>query len=207
MSREELKPSGCPFCDAALSDKDLHGYHKHPSNDCLLSGYEFDDIATWNRRAQGVARSDANCSKCGTELAGDGSRCGVCGAQDVARAPEEGNEWVQCRHCGSMCQGEMSDEELAKLRAADAWETWQARAALATTPDEGTETPDIVGFCELIDAYQSAQKTGADDESGCARIALIRAYRAALATAPKMSEAVRDVLFEDDGEPYPRWFE
>lgn len=57
MSREELKLSVCPFCGDELKAKDVHGYHRHPLGGCLLSGYEFDDVAAWNRRAQDVARA------------------------------------------------------------------------------------------------------------------------------------------------------
>ena len=81
--RDELKP--CPFCEAALSDKDLHGYHKHPSSDCLLSGYEFDDISAWNRRAQDVARApEPVTSYCSSRFgkqphAFNHQKCGYCG--------------------------------------------------------------------------------------------------------------------------------
>ncbi|MFM0265498.1 hypothetical protein [Paraburkholderia sediminicola] len=45
--------SPCPFCGAQLGGLSASGYHHHPSNACLLSGFELaaDDIAGWNRRA------------------------------------------------------------------------------------------------------------------------------------------------------------
>jgi hypothetical protein len=42
---------------------------------------------------------------------------------------------------------------------------------------------DIAEFGELIDAYQCAQKDGSHDDRAKARIALMNAYRAALAAS------------------------
>lgn len=45
--------SPCPFCGGRLGGLNASGYHHHPSNACLLSGFELsiDDVAGWNRRA------------------------------------------------------------------------------------------------------------------------------------------------------------
>lgn len=47
----ELAP--CPICGMQLSPANAHGYHDHPANGCLLSGFEVsaDDIQKWNLRA------------------------------------------------------------------------------------------------------------------------------------------------------------
>jgi hypothetical protein len=47
---------------------------------------------------------------------------------------------------------------------------------------DGRAAPDIAEFSELIDSYQCAQKDGNHDERAAARIALMSAYRAALAS-------------------------
>lgn len=43
----------CPFCGADLGTKSAAGYHYHPANDCILSGFEVagDELGAWNRRA------------------------------------------------------------------------------------------------------------------------------------------------------------
>ncbi len=45
--------AACPFCGEHLSGKQKTGFYVHPNNDCLLSRFEFDELAMeqWGRRA------------------------------------------------------------------------------------------------------------------------------------------------------------
>lgn len=47
------KSAACPFCGEHLSGKQKTGFYVHPNNDCLLSRFEFDELAMerWGRRA------------------------------------------------------------------------------------------------------------------------------------------------------------
>lgn len=73
--------------------------------------------------------------------------------------------------------------------------------AAATVPADERGTPDIAEFGELIDDYQCAQKDGSEDKRARARIALMAAYRAALAApaAPQAGEDARPVAYLDIG--------
>ncbi|WP_454826078.1 hypothetical protein [Paraburkholderia xenovorans] len=54
-----LKP--CPMCNASLSEATASGYHHHPANGCIFSGFELsrDDVAAWNRRAPAEVQDEA----------------------------------------------------------------------------------------------------------------------------------------------------
>ncbi|WP_186158974.1 hypothetical protein [Burkholderia gladioli] len=49
----DQKSAACPFCGEHLSGKQKTGFYVHPNNDCLLSRFEFDELAMeqWERRA------------------------------------------------------------------------------------------------------------------------------------------------------------
>lgn len=51
------KSAACPFCGEHLSGKQKTGFYVHPNNDCLLSRFEFDDLAMaqWERRVSPYA--------------------------------------------------------------------------------------------------------------------------------------------------------
>lgn len=59
----------------------------------------------------------------------------------------------------------------------------------AAAPADERAAFDLAEFCELIDAYQCAQKDGTHDERAKARFALMNAYRAAASPA---AEEMRD---------------
>lgn len=61
-------------------------------------------------------------------------------------------------------------------------------ADAAAAPADERAAFGLADFCELIDAYQCAQKDGTHDERAKARIALMDAYRAA-ASQPALSDA------------------
>lgn len=50
---QSVTPVPCPLCSVSLSPANGAGYHDHPANDCLLSGFEVsvDEVARWNQRA------------------------------------------------------------------------------------------------------------------------------------------------------------
>ena len=54
----------CPFCGAHLEAKSVAGYHYHPANDCILSGFEVasDELVSWNRRAWSSDRPRVACT-------------------------------------------------------------------------------------------------------------------------------------------------
>lgn len=121
MSQEELKPLACPFCADELITRNVHGYHRHPLGACLLSGYEFDDIAAWNRRAQDVVpvlpsdwapdriylqreQGEGGSHTWCEDSVGDGDLIEEAeyvrvGAQDVARAPLTEDQRVAIQEC------------------------------------------------------------------------------------------------------------
>lgn len=53
-------PLPCPMCNATLSGASASGYHYHPANGCIFSGFEVsrDDVAAWNRRHPDVPTAD-----------------------------------------------------------------------------------------------------------------------------------------------------
>jgi hypothetical protein len=59
---------------------------------------------------------------------------------------------------------------------------------------DGRAAPDIAEFSELIDSYQCAQKDGNHNERAAARIALMSAYRAALASKAAAVAAREPIL-------------
>jgi hypothetical protein len=63
------------------------------------------------------------------------------------------------------------------------------RALLVTHAPQADAAPDLAEFGELIDTYQCAQKDGTHDERANARIALMDAYRAAIAAGGAQEEA------------------
>lgn len=70
------------------------------------------------------------------------------------------------------CPDRVNDTDIEYVRA---------QPAAAPVPAGERGTPDIAEFGELIDDYQCAQKDGSEDKRARARIALMAAYRAALA--------------------------
>ncbi|MBN3848184.1 hypothetical protein G3N58_15285 [Paraburkholderia sp. Ac-20342] len=63
----------------------------------------------------------------------------------------------------------------------------------APTP-QADAAPDLAEFGELIDTYQCAQKDGTHDERANARIALMNAYRAAIAAGGAVQEPVGEIV-------------
>lgn len=45
-------PLPCPLCGVELLPVNAHGFHDHPGNSCLFSGFEVsrDDVKKWNER-------------------------------------------------------------------------------------------------------------------------------------------------------------
>ncbi|MBN3848682.1 hypothetical protein G3N58_17895 [Paraburkholderia sp. Ac-20342] len=62
----------------------------------------------------------------------------------------------------------------------------------APTP-QADAAPDLAEFGELIDTYQCAQKDGTHDERANARIALMNAYRAAIAAGGAVQEPIYQI--------------
>lgn len=52
ITNTDAVPLPCPMCNASLSGASASGYHHHPANDCIFSGFEVscDDVVAWNRR-------------------------------------------------------------------------------------------------------------------------------------------------------------
>lgn len=116
---------------------------------------------------------------------------------------------AQCDSCAKQARAttEIADERAECIAWANAngfpkyhesmcaaWEERARRAAASTAQADERAAFDLAEFCELIDAYQCAQKDGTHDERAKARFALMNAYRAAASLA---AEAVAFEVTEE----------
>lgn len=88
-----------------------------------------------------------------------------------ASSPADG----ACKRCGSTTAQACNDAGCFYLESGD--------GEPSAAPADERAAFDLAEFCELIDAYQCAQKDGTHDERAKARFALMNAYRAAASPA------------------------
>lgn len=104
------------------------------------------------------------------------------GIELLTAAPADG----ACKRCGSTTAQSCNDAGCFYLESGD--------GEPSAVPADERAAFDLAEFCELIDAYQCAQKDGTHDERAKARFALMNAYRAAASLA---AEAVAFEVTEE----------